>query len=208
MSPKTRPQIPHGEPSTIITTTAATTPPGDVQLNKNSTGSGRQPRIHDVPCTMAEPMGSATSWCEACFWKITVTPLFPHQRWQQQAWVPVLPLTQDIFTSWLYNLCLFSWVPISSSWMCSTALSPCSFPFFLLLAYPLCIAEFKDTPKHYVQQSQTGARKTFLKLELDSEFSLKLRKGTPFQTDLLVLTGHSWFEFWISWAFQHIFHHF
>lgn len=165
-------------------------------------------------------MESATSQYEVCFQKITVTPLCPSPETTAiGAPHPVIPLIQDISTSWFYRfLCIFP-PPgytafyaffLSAYFLLLAALDVLHCTVFLQLSILYSCLSFVHCriQRYAAYQPQTGTRKIFLKLELDTEFCLNPWKGTPFQTRLSVLTGHFWFEFWINWAFQHIFHHF
>lgn len=165
-------------------------------------------------------MESATSQYEVCFQKITVTPLCPSPETTAiGAPHPVIPLIQDISTSWFYRfLCIFP-PPgytafyaffLSAYFLLLAALDVLHCTVFLQLSILYSCLSFVHCriQRYATYQPQTGTRKIFLKLELDTEFCPNPWKGTPFQTRLSVLTGHFWFEFWINWAFQHIFHHF
>lgn len=164
-----------------------------------------------TPRNKVEPMESASSQCGVCFWKITVTPLCPSPKVTATGSSSCPALNPGCFHLLVMQFFMHFFLSAYFFLLAALDVLHCTVSLQLSILSSSCLAFVHCRIQRYCKAAyrpQTGTRKTFLKLQLDSELSLNLRKGTPFQTHLSALTDHSWFEFSISWAFQHIFHHF
>lgn len=149
------------------------------------------------PENKVESMESATSQCEVCFWKIILTPLCPSPEVAATSsrlspthnpgyfHILVIQFFMHFFPSaYFFLLAALNVLHCTVSLQLSIVSSCLSFVHCRIQRYSKA-----------AYQPQTETRKTFLKLQKDSEFSLNLRKGTSFQTDLSGVIDHSRSEF-------------
>lgn len=139
-------------------------------------------------------MESATSQCDVCFRKITVTSLCPSPEVTATGSSPCPTLNPGHFHLLVIQFFMHFFLSACFFLLAALDMLHCTVSLQLSILSSSCLSFVHCRIQRHSKaayQPQTGTRKTLLKLQLDSELSLNLRKGTPFQTDLSVLTCHS-----------------